>query len=308
MLRVFRLPAGAATTLLTGLTGGYPVGARGIRTLWESGILNTEQAKRMLLFCLGAGPGFLVSVVGERLLHSRTAGLLLFVAQILSALLLGIFLARFAPLPDVSSRTKTPHSASLPFSEAMVHAVSDAARSMLSLCSFVVFFGAMLPLAESSGILSVLRRILCTIGLPAEIASSFLSVVWEVSGAVQSVCELVPFSAALLGFSVGFGGLCTQFQIFSAAGAIPFSHRLFFLFRLLHGLLTAGFTALFFSRLPEHSLPVFSGNSAPAIQARSTSFPLMSALLVLCFVFLLVIPQNSAENPRICPRNAHRIS
>ena len=87
---LFCLPGCTAAVILTAWIGGYPVGARGIRSLLDRGAITAEQAARMSCFCVGAGPGFLVAAVGEGIFHSTALGLLLLAAQLFSALILGV--------------------------------------------------------------------------------------------------------------------------------------------------------------------------------------------------------------------------
>ena len=58
---VFHLPPEAGSALLMSMIGGYPVGARTIAQLLEQGRIQPRTARRMLCFCINAGPAFVVS-------------------------------------------------------------------------------------------------------------------------------------------------------------------------------------------------------------------------------------------------------
>ncbi|MFA9382095.1 MAG: hypothetical protein ACERKO_13650, partial [Acetanaerobacterium sp.] len=58
--RVLRLPAFTGSVFLLSLVGGYPVGARMIAQLYREGRISGHTASRMLLFCVNAGPAFLI--------------------------------------------------------------------------------------------------------------------------------------------------------------------------------------------------------------------------------------------------------
>lgn len=70
---IFHLPPEAGSALLMSMTGGYPVGARTIAQLLEQGRIQPRTARRMLCFCINAGPAFVVSTVGAAL-YSLGAG------------------------------------------------------------------------------------------------------------------------------------------------------------------------------------------------------------------------------------------
>ena len=137
--RLFRLPGSAGATVLIGLTGGYPSGARGIKALLDSGEITQKQARRMLCFTVGAGPAFVISVTGSGLLGSVQTGIILFISQLSAALVLGILVGLFARGEEAPAEARGgASSASMPVSSALVEAASDGASSMISMCSFVI--------------------------------------------------------------------------------------------------------------------------------------------------------------------------
>ena len=155
--RLFRLPGSAGATVLIGLTGGYPSGARGIKALLDSGEITQKQARRMLCFTVGAGPAFVISVTGSGLLGSVQTGIILFISQLSAALVLGILVGLFARGEEAPAEARGgASSASMPVSSALVEAASDGASSMISMCSFVILFSALLVILDQSGISSFL--------------------------------------------------------------------------------------------------------------------------------------------------------
>ncbi len=55
---LFRLPGGAAASIVMSVVGGYPAGARSAAALAEAGLVTQAQAERMMYFCVNAGPSF----------------------------------------------------------------------------------------------------------------------------------------------------------------------------------------------------------------------------------------------------------
>ena len=89
-----------------------------------------------------------------------------------------------------------------------------------------------------------------------------------------------------LSFAIGWGGLCVHFQVLSAASKIGISRLRFTLFRLLHGILAAFLTNLFFRLFPV-TVSVFSSTSQPLSGKLSGSAPAAAVLFLLCMAFLL---------------------
>ena len=84
--RVFRLPGESAGILLLSMIGGFPVGIKMTAQLFSDKRITQKQAARMCLFCINAGPAFVISAVGAGFYKSTKIGVLLYGALCLSAL------------------------------------------------------------------------------------------------------------------------------------------------------------------------------------------------------------------------------
>lgn len=302
--RLFRLPGGAGATVLIGLVGGYPSGARGVKTLLDAGEITPKQARRMLCFTVGAGPAFVISVAGSGLLGSTQAGVILFVSQITAALFLGIVIGLFSKneknepakrridpaRPAISAENEKQHEKNqagpaMPVSSALVEAAADGASSMVCMCSFVILFSALLMIMDQSGVSAFLSRLFSSMGLPDSVAASLAPVLLEVTTGSTAAAQ-AGASAPFLSFALGWAGLCVDFQIFSMLRSVSFSKGVFLLFRLLHGLLAALFTAIGLHFFPVAQTVFFStGQKLTGELALHADGGLL--LLLLCVVFLL---------------------
>lgn len=57
------LPRGAEALLIPAFLGGYPLGAQSTATAWRAGLLEKEEAEKILAFCSNTGPSFLFGMV-----------------------------------------------------------------------------------------------------------------------------------------------------------------------------------------------------------------------------------------------------
>lgn len=274
MHRVFHLPACAACTVLMGLIGGYPVGAKMTASLLDQGQIDGKTAGRLLCFCTNAGPSFLISAVGVGLLGNIEAGVLLLCCQWLSALLIGFFLGlchRKEPLEE-SGRKK----AGLPFPAALVQGVQSGIDGMLSVSGYVLLFSAIIELLfsfrgeQNQWILLIAGLLEVTTGCIR--AASGANLVW-------------------IGFLVSFSG----FSVFCQASSFfkgkkpPFFP--FLCSRLSHGLITASLVKIGSFCFPEAAATVFSNLASHSIPHLSGS-PIVSVLLLLlCAIFLCSLPE-----------------
>lgn len=79
------LEVGAA--LVLGLVDGFPVGARGLGGCVKSGALSRKSASALLAGAVNAGPAFLITGIGLKMLGSARAGLLLFISLTLASVM-----------------------------------------------------------------------------------------------------------------------------------------------------------------------------------------------------------------------------
>ena len=273
--RLFGISGSFAPIFLLSMIGGYPTGAAGIRELYSHGELSEREARKAALFAVGAGPGFLLNYVGGGLYGSPQLGTILFAAQIISALLLGIAANRIYPTAEYISK-KESKTASMPFSQAMTTSVYAASRATVVIVGFVTLFSALL------GILETL--------LKNETAHTVITSALEVCAAAEilrdnSAVEFVAFAA-------GFGGLCVHCQIIAALGEVRVRKELFFVFRIMQGLLSAFFTHLLLRIFPMPS-PVFSTHAAAAGELYGGSILSGIMLISVAIGFLSALKKQS---------------
>lgn len=145
MGRLFHISPDGAQAFFLGLSGGYPLGAALVADLRRSGRVARDEAERLLAFCNNSGPAFILGAAGG-VFKSPAAGLLLYVTHVLAAITTGVvFRGKSpAPVPEKPSAAK----AVPPFGKALTAAVSKAVGSTVTVCGYVVLFGALLGILE----------------------------------------------------------------------------------------------------------------------------------------------------------------
>lgn len=260
--------------ILLSLVGGYPVGARMIVSALAQRGVSRKEAESLSYVCVCAGPGFLISFVGEALLQSKAAGAALFASQAASVLIL----AAAAGLTLRKSGTKDlpPRGcARSGLGQALISAVNSGALTCLSASAAVAAFSGLLGIIDAAAE-----------GRTPEILSTALTALCEVT----SACKLLARSAPLpvLGFAVGFGGLCVHFQIFSILSGIRISKLKFLLLRLVQGAITALFAFLCAPALGG-TREVFAALSRPPAAASAATAVGSAALVLTSALFILTL-------------------
>ncbi len=135
---LFALPGSAGAAACMSFVAGYPVGAGMTAALFSDGRISQSDAQRMTLFCVNAGPAFVIGGVGAGMLGSVRAGVIIFVSLTLASLALGV-LTRFIPHDETDAHA-APAISSLPLSRALTEAVAEGTKNMISICAWIVMF------------------------------------------------------------------------------------------------------------------------------------------------------------------------
>ena len=232
--RLFRLSPDGCSALLVGLLCGFPVGARCTVLALERGGVSREEAERLLAFSNVPSSAFLISAVGGSLYGNPRFGIALYATVLLAALITGIIIGllpkkarpNWGDLP-LSVPTTPPQTPVLIF----CNSIQAALRNILLVCSYVIFFSALLGTLQ---FLPLVQK------LP-EMLKALLFCIFEISGGVSHAAALkVPMQAALLtAVGVGWSGLSVHCQIISICDGYRLSMRTYFAAKLFQAILCA---------------------------------------------------------------------
>lgn len=261
--RVFRLPPCLGPVLLLSALGGYPVGAKLLSIQLEQGRITRQQAERALCFCCNAGPSFVVTAVGARLMGSARAGMALLFIHLITSLFIGLLLARGQPIP----KKQREKARGLPPGEALVTGVSGAASGIFTICAYVVIFSALGALLKESGICAriagALSALLPLPGGQETVAALLLAPLEVTSGCIA--CAALPgrLPLILIPFFLSFAGLSIFFQIRATLQGYALHFGRFFACRVLHGALTAACAYPLLRRMACHPVAAFRNAAVP---------------------------------------------
>lgn len=280
---LFGLSGELATAFLLSCVSGYPVGARLLDMCYQDGRVHRAKAIKALMFSINVGPAFAVVAVGAGVLGSVSDGWRLEAAHLLAS---GVLAAVVRFLPDrlfcktVQAHTSTytnptpQNQPSHSLTDAFVMSVNAAAKTVLSICGFAVFFAGVGGIVGQLPYGRVVQRLLeVTVGL-------------EGFGRAQ-----LPTVAFLL----GFGGVSVIFQVMSAAKSIKPPLGLVVGSRVLHGGLSAGIIALLEAVLPRS---VSTGSFNEAVRPAVHTSPIAATALVMLCIVLICFTHRAGKSPK----------
>lgn len=294
---LFFLPGCCFCAVALSLIGGYPVGGRIIKSLYERGCINENCAERLSLFCVGAGPAFVISVVGGGIFGSSSLGVILFVSQVASALLIGIVLGLLERKKGCASKPATARNPAVsPLSDALVSSVAQASFAMISMCAFVVLFSSVIGILGASGILDWAGKCLTSLGVPYPASVCILPCVLEITNGCFISQELEA-SPVFFAFILSFSSLSVIFQVFSALKGIRINRLKFVVFRVVHAAISSVLTYVGIALFPQ-SAPTCATYGDSIVLVSSSNLFSSFVLLLMCVVFVLFLvfpPQRSTK-------------
>lgn len=200
---VFAVSGAGATAFILGALSGFPLGAECTAHLYERGQCTKDDAERMLAFCNNTGPAFLTGGIGAYMWGRPELGVLLYMSQMISAVLVGIalrFTRKEESLPPVMTDAVYTMSPAI-----FTSAVAGASVTMLKICGFITAFAVLCAMVRAAA--AVFGYELQGIG--AALIFSFLEIT---AGAGASAAVGGRVGIALTAAAVGWSGLSVHMQ------------------------------------------------------------------------------------------------
>lgn len=221
--KLCRMPKGSGSILLTGLLGGYPVGAQAAAQAYYKCSIRKEDAQRMIAFCSNAGPAFLFGLIGQQFTHPWMSWLL-WLVHILSALAVGALLPGKHAIASALPQTDTPN---------ITEAVTKSIKVMAGVCGWIVVMRTVAAFLELWFYLHLPPVLQVVVTGILELANGCMTLpLIENEGLRAIICSGL----------LAFGGICVGLQ--TAAVASGLSMRLYFPGKLLQSIISIALTAV----------------------------------------------------------------
>lgn len=208
--RLFSLSGISGYCLLLSLLCGYPVGAKTIADLYETGRISRTESTKISVVASSSGPIFIVGSVGSGMFSSPKIGAILLTAHLLAVLLFGMTL-RFFPKTkqsDIAVRPLEKQTGNL-----LYDSMYSAVLSVLVVGGFIAVFYTFSVLAEDFRLLFPLAKLLETSGMPPAYAAGFTKGLIEMTGGCSALArDVTPLSVSLCAALITFGGVSVLVQ------------------------------------------------------------------------------------------------
>ncbi len=266
--KIFGCSGKTGSTILFGLFSGFPAGCSLASELYSKNKITQNEAKRIALSSVNAGPAFVIGAVGSMYLDSVRAGIIMFISLSLSSLLIAFFTKLFLPCSPYEESTHETEKPSL--SEAFVASVYSGSKNMLLICGWLLLFSCLTNIISGT--------------TDNETFSSIVKIFSEVSSGCKEMSRTK--NPAHLVFVIGWSGLCVHCQILPYIIRIGLKMKFFFCSRLFHAGLSALITAALLKIFPCET-SVFSSGTDVVARTFAVSAPAAAGLLLMCIIFIL---------------------
>lgn len=256
VLSIFKITPSVLAAFILGNIGGYPIGTKILKDMVDKKELTAQEAEKAICFCYASGPAFCLGIISASVFKSRILGLASVGAVFLANLCLLLFFAG-----SFSRRSGQANTSARSFTDNITSSVVSSSYAMLSVCSAIVFFSA---------IIAIINAI-----IPATSDMHMLNSILEISNASSLKCTgIIDF--VIVTVLLAFGGVCVHMQIKSLAGT-AFSFKSFYLVMPIRLAITAAFAGTFYYLIQRY-LPASSTETNIVISQSGSVVPLICVI------------------------------
>lgn len=266
--KLFSFSGSGGSAFVMGLFSGFPVGCSLADELRSQNRITSNEAKRIILSSVNAGPAFVIGAVGSMILSSYKAGCIIFLSLTLSSVFMA-FVSKFI-LPSEETADSSPPSSTPHLSDALVKAVYSSSKNMLLICGWILIFSSAINIFSS----------VCA----NERLADFVRIFAEVSAGCEKISETK--NPSYLAFVIGWSGLCVHCQVLPCVIRAGLRLKYFFCARLFHASLSALVCAGLMKIFP-CEISVFSSGTQASPALFAVSAPAAAGLLLMCAIFIL---------------------
>ena len=235
MRKLFGISGDGGCAVIIGILCGFPVGTKTAVALYEERRISKNELEHVLMLCNLPSSAFLINAVGISLFGSHTVGLLLYLANIVSTLIIGLVSKAFFEIPDEppANAQRDPRKSGVSI---FTSAITSSATGMLYVCAFVVFF---------STLVGSLEAMIAGLSLP-DVFTPLWFGFFEMTQGVTKAALCSSRQLGLLSTAIvsGWSGLSVHFQIMSLCQSHALSFRPYFISKLMSAIINSAiFTA-----------------------------------------------------------------
>ena len=241
--KIFRAPAIGCYILFMSAICGYPVGAKLLSDLVETGTINKNQAERLLPFSSTSGPIFVVGTVGAGMIGNKFIGFTIFgihiAATIICAIIVGWITSFFSKNNTVNTANIQINN-EVELDKILAKNMTDTCSSVLIvggfIATFYLFIDILIKFKIIVPITTLLTWLFTKLNIDATISSGISSGLIEMTRGCKDLIYNVnitkPIIISLIGI-ITFSGISILIQSWTFLSRAKISFKKFFCIKIL---------------------------------------------------------------------------
>lgn len=224
--KIFNTSEEIISIFFLSLLSGFPSSARNIRTIYDKKLITTKEATLALAFTHFANPLFVLSTVAVLFLGNEKYGYLILISHYLGNIIIGILLRNHNTTFNTNYNLSINKSQS--FSTILIKAIKSSIDTLLLILGTLTCF------------LIVSSLIINKINVSSYLASLIKGIL-EMTMGLKSISILtIPdiYKVVISTMFISFGGLAVHMQVISQLVDTDISYDIFFIFRIIHSIIS----------------------------------------------------------------------
>lgn len=261
--KIFRLPYYTIIIMVLGYLSGYPTGAKLARDMFDEGLIDNNQASKIIAVANNCSPLFLIGTIGAGLFKSIKIGFFLLLIHWLSGIIAGFITINLSCSEELKDKAlekgfykqntgskEKPHIFYL-----LPGAVEDAAILCIKVSGYIIFFAVISELLSRTGLFTAIGNFISLIiagepgqGKTSELVTALFKGVLEITSGSQAISQLNYYSLsiklALISLICGFAGFSVHTQIMGIMKGSKARYKVLIGGKFIHGVIAFILTLL----------------------------------------------------------------
>ncbi len=288
---LFKHNENGGVALVSGITSGYPLGGLVTADLLEKKLISLKEANFLIMFVNNAGPLFVIGTIGVIMFNSPNIGYFLLGNQIISSIVLGVILSFFKKNKSYNNKKEAFEKKNI--LDAISISVVNTNSTILLIGGFIIFYGIIISILNTLGIVDILISILITITPLNKYQSyalicGFFEMTTGISYLSKNITNL-QIDLTIISAILAFGGLSIHGQTLTKVKKTKIKVKNYFIGKILHTLLAMIFTYTSYNLIDFLGYtPTFSGERIYFYYTNYYTYFIISLLLIsLRYIFRL---------------------
>lgn len=283
------LPLQCSFVVMVSILCGYPLGTKYSCELYEKGIIDYDTCETLLNIASNPSPLFIIGTIGTAMLNDTKLGYILLLTTYLSCFVMSIILRK--PHCNVNKNTSYSvcNKSNINIGDILKVSIDNGVKTSLSVGGFIIIFSVINGIIKNSTIFNaILNKLYYMFNIPKGISEGLLLGLIEMTNGCNMICSsniVLDIKIILIGFFIGFSGICIMFQCNSFMSKHKFSLGKYAQRKILQGIICSAISYTLYKLLYTHKeITIFNETSYNLINTDITLFIMIICAMLIPFL------------------------